>query len=71
MGCSACAKRRKALLALKAKQKERGQVIRAAMTGAVVTVSEAAGKAIGITGEDEHERGRQDHGSDQPIGDGD
>jgi hypothetical protein len=52
VGCSACAKRRKALLALKAKQKERGQVIRAAMTGAVVTVSEAAGKAIGITGEE-------------------
>ena len=71
MACSACAKRRARLLALKEKQKARGQVIRASITGAVVTVSAAAGKAIGITGEDEHERGRQDHGSDQPIGDGD
>lgn len=46
MGCKACERRRKALQALKDKKAAKGKKIQAAALGAVLAVSEAAGKAI-------------------------
>lgn len=51
MGCSACAKRRKALLAKRKQKQAQGKPIQAAALGAVLAVSEAAGKVMGIHGE--------------------
>lgn len=65
VACSACAKRRARLQSLKEKQKARGQRIRAAMTGAVITASGVAGKAIGITGEDTHGLSGNEQAEDQ------
>ena len=48
MACSACEKRRRMLKALKDKKKLKGQRVQAAALGAVLAVSEAAGKALGI-----------------------
>lgn len=52
MACSACAKRRKKLLALKAEKKAKRQGIQAAAIGAVLSVTEAVGNAIGLSGEE-------------------
>lgn len=65
--CSRCAKRRKAIEARKALLKSRGKKVQAATLGAVLAVTEAAGKIIGITGEEEHER-HPEHG--ESIGSG-
>lgn len=51
MGCSACAKRRKALLAKRRQKQAQGKPVQAAALGAVLAVSEAAGKVMGIHGE--------------------
>lgn len=51
MACSACAKRRKKLQALKAEKKAKRQGIQAAAIGAVLSVTETVGNAIGIHGE--------------------
>lgn len=51
MGCSACAKRRKALLAKRKQKQAQGKPVQAAALGAVLAVSEAAGKVMGIRGE--------------------
>ena len=59
MGCSACEKRRRMLRALKDKKKLRGQQVQAAAIGAVLAVSEAAGKLI----HGEVEDGRDGQGS--------
>lgn len=63
MGCSACAKRRKALLAKRKQKQAQGKPVQAAALGAVLAVSEAAGKVIGIHGEVEHEDD-QEHGAE-------
>lgn len=61
MGCSACAKRRRALQDKIKKKKAKGQAVQAAAIGAVLAVTQAAGKAMGIHGEVEDERaGRED-----------
>ena len=68
MGCKACERRRKALAEKRRKKQEQGKQVQAAVLGAVLAVSEAAGKALGIHGEVEDEvqetgnAGR--HGSD-------
>ena len=51
MACSACAKRRKALLAKRKQKQAQGKPIQAATLGAVLAVTEAAGKVMGIHGE--------------------
>ena len=51
MACSACAKRRKKLEALKAKKLKSGNRTQAAALGAVLTITEAAGKALGLSEE--------------------
>lgn len=48
MGCKSCAERRKRLLAAQAEKKAKRQALRAAAIGAVLVVTEAAGKALGI-----------------------
>lgn len=57
MGCKACERRRKKLQALRDKQAAKGRKVQAAAIGAVLTVSEAAGKAIHgeVDDEPEHE----------------
>jgi hypothetical protein len=59
MACSACAKRRKALLAKRKQKQAQGKPIQAATLGAVLAVTEAAGKVMGIHGEvgDEQRQG--------------
>jgi hypothetical protein len=65
MGCSACEKRRRMLKALKDKKKLKGQQVQAAAIGAVLAVSEAAGKLI----HGEVEDGREDgSGTTDPPG---
>ena len=71
MTCKPCARRRKALEAKRKAKSQAGKPAQAAALGAVLAVTEAAGKALGIHGEVEDERGRQDHGSDQPAGSSD
>lgn len=56
MACSACAKRRKALLAKRKQKQAQGKPVQAAALGAVLAVSEAAGKVMGIHGEVEDGR---------------
>lgn len=51
MACSACAKRRKALLAKRKQKQAQGKPVQAAALGAVLAVTEAAGKVMGIHGE--------------------
>lgn len=46
MGCSACERRRKRLQEMKNKKAAKGKKVQAAALGAVLVVSEAAGKAI-------------------------
>lgn len=52
MACKACERRRKALQEKLAAKKAKGQKVQAAAIGAVLTVTEAAGKALGIQGEE-------------------
>lgn len=64
MSCRSCAERRKRLLAAQAEKKAKRQALRAAAIGAVLVVTEAAGKALGI-GEETQDVERQDTGSGQ------
>jgi hypothetical protein len=56
VSCKSCAERRKRLQAAQAEKKAKRQALRAAAIGAVLVVTEAAGKALGI-GEGTNERG--------------
>ena len=56
MPCSACAKRRAKLQALREKKRLRGQKVQAVALGAVLAVSETAGKVMGIGEDTEDER---------------
>ena len=60
MGCKACERRRKALAEKRRKKQEQGKPVQAAALGAVLAVSEAAGKALGIHGEVEDEQHPED-----------
>jgi hypothetical protein len=60
MGCKACERRRKALAEKRRKKQEQGKPVQAAALGAVLAVSEAAGKALGIHGEVEYEQHPED-----------
>lgn len=60
MACKACERRRKVLSERRAKAKERGRKAEAAAIGAVLAASEAAGKALGIHGEEPHVQDRDD-----------
>ena len=58
MGCKACERRRKALAEKLRKKQAQGKQVQAAAIGAVLAVTEAVGKAIGINGEVEDEQGK-------------
>lgn len=60
MACSACAKRRKKLLEKLAAKRAQRQTLQAAAIGAVLTVTEKVGNAIGLSGE-ESEDGSVQH----------
>lgn len=61
MGCSACARRRKALEAKRKAKQAQGKPLQAAALGAVLAVSETVGKAIGAQGEVQNDgMGRED-----------
>jgi elongation factor P--beta-lysine ligase len=62
MSCRSCAERRKRLQAKRLEKKQANKPIQAAAIGAVLAVTEAAGKALGI-GEETNERDGQDSGS--------
>ena len=51
MGCKACERRRKALAEKRRKKQEQGKPVQAAALGAVLAVSEAVGKTLGVNGE--------------------
>lgn len=70
MACSPCARRRKALLAKQKQKQAQGKPLQAAALGAVLAVSEAAGKVMGIHGEVEDGTQRDASGSESstPIG---
>lgn len=53
MGCSACAERRRKLKEKLAEKKARKQGVQAAAITAVLAITEVAGKAIGIKGEED------------------
>lgn len=61
MACSACARRRKAIEAKRKQKKAQGKPVQAVALGAVLVVSEAAGKVIGIHGEVEDASGNEEH----------
>ena len=66
VGCSSCAKRREKLKCLREKKKAKDQGLQAAAIGAVLAVTEAAGKVLGI-GEDTEDAdasGTDDSGSE-------
>ena len=48
MGCTPCARRRKAAQKLKDKKAAEGKALQAAAIGAALAATEAAGKALGI-----------------------
>lgn len=48
MSCRPCAERRKRLLERRAQKKKQGKVVQAATIGAVLAVTQAAGKVLGI-----------------------
>lgn len=64
MPCSACAKRRKKLEALRAKKKAKGQRLQAAAITGALAVTKAVGDVVGINGEVED--GRISAGSEGP-----
>lgn len=51
MGCTPCARRRKAAQKAREKKAAEGKRLQAAAIGAAMAVTEAVGKAIGIHGE--------------------
>lgn len=51
MTCGPCARRRKALLAKKKQKQDQGKQVQAAALGAVLAVTQVAGKVMGIHGE--------------------
>ena len=51
MGCKACERRRKALAEKRRQKQAQGKPVQAAALGAVLAVTEVAGKALGIQGE--------------------
>lgn len=53
MACKSCAERRKKLQVLRDAKKLKRQGAQAAAIGAVLAVTEAAGKVLGINGEEE------------------
>lgn len=59
MACSPCARRRKALLAKQKQKQAQGKPLQAAALGAVLAVSEGAGKVMGIHGEVEDEQAQR------------
>ena len=63
MTCRSCAERRRKLQREKMRKAEEGRKVQAAALGAVLAVTEAAGKALGIKGERD---GREDHRSTEP-----
>lgn len=64
MGCTPCARRRKAAKKAREKKAAEGKKLQAAAIGAALAVTEAVGKAIGIHGEVEDGGGtKQDDGS--------
>lgn len=67
MACKPCAARRKALQAKRQKKLAESKPVQAAAIGAVLAVTGAAGKALGIHGEVEDGRDGQGGGSDQPA----
>jgi hypothetical protein len=67
MACTPCQKRRKALLEAKRQKKAEGKRLQEAALGAVLSVSEAVGKALNINGEVENEQDRTRPGSEPPI----
>ena len=60
MGCTPCARRKKAAQKLRDKKAAEGKALQAAAIGAALAVTEAVGKAIGIHGEVEDERVHRD-----------
>jgi hypothetical protein len=62
MGCKACERRRKALAEKRRKKQAEGKPAQAAALGAVLAVTEAAGKALGIHGEADDERRENSEG---------
>lgn len=50
-GCKSCAHRRASLMAKKAEKAAKKKALQAAAIGVVLTVTEIAGKALGIHGE--------------------
>ena len=64
MTCTACAKRRAKLKALREEKKLRRQGLQAAAIGAVLVASETVGKVLGI-GEDTENVKREDSDSSQ------
>lgn len=65
MTCRSCAERRRRLLLERQRKKEEGRKVQAAALGAVMAVTEVAGKALGIKGEDD---GRDSNGTEQDSG---
>ena len=63
MTCRSCAERRRRILLERQRKKEEGRKVQAAALGAVLAVTEAAGKVLGIEGEED---GRKDHRSTEP-----
>ena len=63
MTCRSCAERRRKLQREKLRKAEEGRKVQAAALGAVLAVTEAAGKVLGIEGEED---GRKDHRSTEP-----
>ena len=51
--CRSCAERRRRLLLERQRKKEEGRKVQAAALGAVLAVTDVAGKALGIKGEDD------------------
>jgi hypothetical protein len=64
MTCRTCAERRKRLQAKRLEKKQANKPMQAAAIGAVLAVTEAAGKALGI-GEETQDVKRQDPDSGQ------
>jgi hypothetical protein len=56
MACKSCAERRKKLQVLRDAKKLKRQGAQAAALGVVLAVTEAAGKVLGINGEEDNEK---------------
>jgi hypothetical protein len=69
MACKSCLERRKKLQALRDAKKLKRQSAQAAAIGAVLAVTEAAGKVLGINGEEDNEQlGRENQESGEGAG---